>query len=200
MKSDPLSLPAIKPPQTTITSLWPKETRILGHDTKATCTIQVTEVLFFNAAAWNTLNFVRCVWLIQSVTNTQSYFNKSWLWIVFVMSFFEMCFCQEGIYKKKTKIILQKREKNIKKAWELYISWSTDVVSLLSLDLSRSRYDNVCELFKGKVLPLVPQGRCQFFPSHIYPYLCPSKTERFLCPLILPFMFLLQATSRNLQS
>lgn len=48
VKSEPLSLAAIKPPQTTITSLWPRERRILGHDRKSSCTIQVTEILFFS--------------------------------------------------------------------------------------------------------------------------------------------------------
>lgn len=50
VKSDLLSLAAIKPPQTTITSLWPKELRILGHDTKGSCTIQVTKDLSFSIA------------------------------------------------------------------------------------------------------------------------------------------------------
>lgn len=36
-------LHTIKPPQTTISSLWPKDCRILGHGTKDTCTIQVMD-------------------------------------------------------------------------------------------------------------------------------------------------------------
>lgn len=41
----PLSLRTIKPLHTTNTSLWPKEHRILGHNTKRASPLQMTELL-----------------------------------------------------------------------------------------------------------------------------------------------------------